>query len=124
MIDVQSLEKTVRNLFATTDARDVNGIAAYLTDDIELRFGNNDPVIGKDAYVTMAAASFPSLTSVRHEIHSLWIVDGDVVITEMTVHYERRDGQQLSLPCTNIFRVRDGLIADYRVYMDANPAFA
>ena len=42
----------------------------------------------------------------------------------MTVHYERLDGQRLSLPCANIFRLRDGLIADYRIFMDINPVFA
>ena len=70
------------------------------------------------------AGFFASLKGLRHEIHSVWTVDGDVVITEMTVHYERLDGQQISLPCANIFRLRDGLIADYRIFMDVAPLFA
>lgn len=124
MLDVLSPETRIRELFATTDRKDVEANAAHLTEDVELRFGNNEPVIGKDAYVAMSRDFFASLKSLRHEIHSLWAVDGNVVITEMTVHYERLDGQRLSLPCANIFRLRDGLVADYRIFMDVNPVFA
>jgi hypothetical protein len=27
------------------------------------------------------------------------------------------------LPCCNVFRLRDGFVADYRVYMDINPVY-
>jgi ketosteroid isomerase-like protein len=124
MAEVLTPEVTIRELFAATDAKDVAANAAYVTDDVELRFGNNEPVVGKVAYEAMSTQFYASLKSLRHEIHSLWTVEDDVVITEMTVHYERLDGQQLSLPCANIFRLRDGLVADYRIFMDVNPVFA
>jgi ketosteroid isomerase-like protein len=124
MLGVLSPETRVRELFATTDAKDIAANATHVTDDVELRFGNNDPVVGKDAYIAMSEEFYASLASLRHEIHSLWTVDDDIVITEMTVHYERLDGQRLSLPCANIFRLRDGLIADYRIFMDINPVFS
>jgi ketosteroid isomerase-like protein len=124
MVEVLSPERTIRELFATTDAKDVEANAAYLTDDIELRFGNNEPVVGKAAYIAMSKEFFASLSSLRHELQSIWTVEDGVVITEMTVHYERLDGQRLSLPCANIFRLRDGLVADYRIFMDINPVFA
>jgi len=28
------------------------------------------------------------------------------------------------LPCCNVFRMRDGLISEYRSYMDAAPVYA
>jgi ketosteroid isomerase-like protein len=124
MVDLMSTEKMIRELFATTDAKDIEANAAYLTDDVELRFGNNDPVIGKPAYIATSKDFYGSLGSLRHEIHSLWTIEDDVVVTEMTVHYERLDGQRLSLPCANIFRLRGGLVADYRIFMDITPVFA
>jgi ketosteroid isomerase-like protein len=124
MVELLTPEKTIRELFAATDAKDVAANAAYLTDDIELRFGNNEPVVGKAAYKAMSTEFYASLKGLRHEIHSLWTVDEDVVITEMTVHYERLDGQQVALPCANVFRLRDGLVWDYRIFMDINPVFA
>jgi ketosteroid isomerase-like protein len=124
MVELLTPETTVRELFAAIDARDVAASTAYVTDDIELRFGNNDPVIGRAAFEAMSKDFHASLKGIRHEIRSLWVVDDSVVITQMCVHYERLDGGQLSLPSANIFRLRDGRVADYRIFMDINPVFA
>jgi limonene-1,2-epoxide hydrolase len=40
------------------------------------------------------------------------------------VTYQRHDGSRVTLPCFNVFRLRDARIADYRIYVDANPVFA
>jgi hypothetical protein len=101
MVEVLSPEATIRELFATLDAKDVIASASHVTDDVELRFGNSDPVIGNEAYAATAEQFLASVKSQRHDIHSLWTVQDDTVITEMTVHYERLDGQRLSLPCAN-----------------------
>jgi ketosteroid isomerase-like protein len=55
----------------------------------------------------------------------LWTTGGEdpAVICEMAVTYRRHDGSQLILLCANVFRFRDGRIADYRIYMDINPVF-
>ena len=39
----------------------------------------------------------------------------------MDVYYRRLDGRELTLPCCNLFRVRDGLVDTYVIYMDVNP---
>jgi len=49
--------------------------------------------------------------------------DGDAVIAELKVHYGRLDGSELTLPCCNVFRMRDGAVADHRVYMDITPVY-
>jgi hypothetical protein len=46
------------------------------------------------------------------------------VIAELDVHYQRLDGRRVTLPCCNVFRVRDGLVSDYRVYLDIGPVYA
>ncbi len=117
-------EALIRRVFEVTDAKDVEANVALVTDDVRLRFGNADVVEGKDAFREACVAFGASLTSVRHEISSLWVVDDSTVITEMTVHYERLDGGRLSLPCANIFRLRDGLVRDYRILMDISPVYA
>ena len=64
-----------------------------------------------------------SIAAIRHEITSMLSV-GDVVIVEMAVHYERLDRRKVTLPCCNVFRVRDGLVSDYRGYLDIGPVYA
>jgi hypothetical protein len=50
--------------------------------------------------------------------------EGRTVIAAMRVHYTWLDGQELTLPCCNLFGTRAGQVDDYRVYMDINPVFA
>jgi limonene-1,2-epoxide hydrolase len=42
----------------------------------------------------------------------------------LSVHYTRLDSGEVVLPCCNVFRLRDGLIADFRSYMDATPVYS
>jgi ketosteroid isomerase-like protein len=123
MRDNGSAEAQVRKVFAALDAFDVPALAALVSDDVRTRLGNSEAVDGKEAFVQTAEGFVASIAAIRHEIHSLWAVD-DAVIAEMDVHYRRLDGKELTLPCCNTFRVRDNLIADYRVYMDISPVYA
>src|SRR6266576_1889033 len=112
MTQVVSSSDLVRDVFAALDAKDPDALAAHVSEDVRLRLGNQDVVEGKAAFLATSQAFASSVNGTRHEIHSLWNVD-DVVITEMDVHYERLDGGKLTLPCCNVFRVRDGLVSDY-----------
>ena len=47
-----------------------------------------------------------------------------MVVAELLLHYTRLDEAKLTLPCCTVFRLRDGLIADYRIYMDISPMYA
>ena len=124
--DTQSQEAVIRSLFAAVDRRDGDAVLGFLTADVVLVFGNNDPMEGK-ARFEEAQRSFASLIGgLRHEIHDIWhaVEDSDVVIARMTVHYTRLDATGVSVPCCNIFRMSGDLVAEYRVYMDINPVFA
>jgi ketosteroid isomerase-like protein len=46
------------------------------------------------------------------------------LVTELDVHYTRLDGGQVTLPCCNVFRLRDGSVAEDRSYIDATPVYA
>ena len=46
------------------------------------------------------------------------------MIAEFDVHYTRLDGGEVTLPCCNVFRLRDGLVAEYRSYIDATPVYS
>jgi ketosteroid isomerase-like protein len=113
----------VRRIFATFDAKDVSALAAFMTDDVRLRLGNAEPVQGKSAFVQAVNAFIGSVAGFRHEVLNVWS-DGDALIAEFDVHYTRLDGGEVTLPCCNVFRLRDGLVAEYRSYIDATPVYA
>jgi hypothetical protein len=47
-----------------------------------------------------------------------------VFVTELEVHYTRLDGGQVTLPCCNVFRLREASVAEYRSYIDITPVYA
>jgi len=120
---VVSPKDLVRGVFAALDAQDPAAVTARMTDDVRMRLGNTDLIEGKAKFREATAAFVASITAIRHEITSMWSVD-DVVIAEMHVHYERLDGRKVTLPVCNVFRVRGGLVSDYRVYLDIGPVYA
>ena len=115
----------VHRVFAANDAREVDVLAAFMTDDVVLRFGSAPAVRGRDA-LRQASIDFNAMVaSVHHELTDIFeIQEQAVLVIECQVTYRRLDGEQLTLPCCNVFRLRDGLISDYRIYMDVNPAIA
>jgi ketosteroid isomerase-like protein len=113
----------VRRMFAAFDSKDVSSLAALMTDDVRLRLGNAEAVQGKSAFVEAVNAFLASVAGFRHQVLNVWS-DGDALIAEFDVHYTRLDGGEVTLPCCNVFRLRDGLVAEYRSYIDATPVYS
>ena len=113
---------TARTLISAIDTGDLDTIGTVIADDF--RFGNADPTDTKADFAASAQAFLGSLAGIRHDIQNIWEVGKDTVVCVIDVHYRRRDGGEFTLPCCNVFRVRDGLIHDYRIYMDINPVTA
>jgi ketosteroid isomerase-like protein len=117
------LSDRARRIFAAFDTRDVPAFTAFMTDDVRIRLGNADMVQGKPAFVVAVEAFLASVADFRHEILNVWN-DGQALITELDVHYTRLDGGKVTLPCCNVFKLRDGLVAEYRSYIDITPVYA
>jgi ketosteroid isomerase-like protein len=109
-------------IFAAFDAKDVTTLAELVTDDVRLQIGNAHVVNGKSQFVDALSAFFLSVAGFRHTVTNVWS-DLDAVVAELRVRYTRLDGTELTLPCCNVFRLRDGAVADYRVYMDITPVY-
>jgi ketosteroid isomerase-like protein len=118
-------EQQLRELFADLDAGRAGAVLNRLSDDVVCRFGNQEQVIGRAGFARLLVALRQAIAGLRHEIHAVWLVgESPVAIAEMTVHYERLDGDTVSLPCCNVFRFSADLISEYRVYVDIAPALA
>lgn len=117
------MEAHIREMFAAVDAGDAPTFLSLLTPDARFSFGNAPPVEGHHAIVALVAGMRPVMQQLRHEILEMWRV-GETWIVEQRVHYLDGRGRRHNLPCTNIFRLREGLIADYRVFIDISPLAA
>jgi ketosteroid isomerase-like protein len=113
-----------RDLFAMTDAMDVDTLLSVFADDARLVFGNGQPVVGIDEIRTGTTAFFDTIAGLHHSIVKEWSFRADTII-ELKVAYDRKDGQQVTIPCVTIFHSNDeGKIDDYRVYFDVTPIYA
>jgi ketosteroid isomerase-like protein len=110
-------------LFADIDSMEPDRFAAHLADDVTMRFGNADPVQGRDAVRDAWAGFCAELDGVRHSLADQWPSDHGTVV-EAQVTYTRKDGSDVTVPVATIYRERDGLIADYRIFIDLAPLFA
>jgi ketosteroid isomerase-like protein len=125
MTTVQSAPAaTVRALFEAIDTGDVQTLLGLLAQELHFRFGNADPVEGKAAFSDFCSDFFGSIRGIRHEIHDVWEIGDDTVVAVMDVWYRRRDGREFTLPCCNVFRLNDGLVLDYRIFMDISPVLS
>jgi ketosteroid isomerase-like protein len=109
-------------MFAAIDAQDGAAFLTHLTPDATFTFGNMPATRGAEAILAAFDGFLSSIRELRHEILTSWAI-GEVWIVEQRVHYVDQWGREHDLPCTNILRTRDGLVADYRIYMDVSPLF-
>ena len=113
-----------RNVFALTDAMDVENLVSLFATDGRVAFGNGQPMVGADEIRTGTYAFYDTIASLHHDIVKEWNV-GDDTIIELKVTYGRKDGQTVIIPCTTIFHTDSaGKIDDYRVYFDVTPIYA
>lgn len=104
-------------LFEAIDARDAEAFASFLSPDVEFVFANAPTLHGREQVQTAIAGFFSGLAGLRHELSEHWRI-GDHLIMRGTVTYTRHDGSQLSVPFANTFRIRHGLIGEYRIFGD------
>jgi ketosteroid isomerase-like protein len=115
---------STRNVFATVDSMDVDTITPLFAADSRVVFGNGQPLVGTDEIRTGITAFFDTIAGLRHEIVNEWNL-GDDAIVEFKVSYDRKDGQQVTIPCVTIFHTdAAGKIDAYRVYFDVAPIYA
>ena len=65
-----------------------------------------------------------NVTSTKHEYRHIWEPEKNVIVTEVSVSFTRKDGQVVQVPGTVILELRDGLITEERAFVDMTPVFA
>jgi ketosteroid isomerase-like protein len=110
-------------LFEDIDSMDPDRYARHLSDDVVLRFGNGEPVVGRPAVRDAWAAFCAELHGVSHDLVECWEA-GPATIVEARVTYRRADDSTVTVPVVTIYRTSGDLIDDYRIFIDLAPLFA
>ena len=110
-------------LFADIDSMEPERFTAHLAEDVTMRFGNADPIHGRDAVHDVWAGFCEGVGGVSHSVVEQWRSDAGNVV-EAQVTYTRKDGGTVTVPVVTIYREQDGEINDYRIFIDLAPLFA
>jgi ketosteroid isomerase-like protein len=110
-------------LFRSIDERDWRTFGSFLTPDVVFRYGSAPAVSGHAAVLGAADGAVAPFASVRHELSAFWD-SGSRMAMEGQVTYALADGRSVTLPFVNVFGMRDGLIAEYLIYIDPAPVMA
>lgn len=109
---------------AAGESLDVEAFLTLLAEDVVFRLGAQPPVHGKAAVRAVVTGLFASLAGLHHEVGDT-IVEGDRVVFEAEVTYRFRGSGTLTLPYADVLRLdAQGLVRDYRIYIDLSPLAA
>ncbi|MFC7383988.1 nuclear transport factor 2 family protein [Sphaerisporangium rhizosphaerae] len=117
-------DEVVRHVFERVDSFDPERFTQLLAEDATLVFGNAEPLAGREAILAELRAFFSTIDGLRHRIVRNWQAGADI-IAETEVTYRRLDGKDVSVVAVSIWRTGDdGLISDYRIFVDLAPVYA
>lgn len=112
----------VKRLFSRSEAFDLEGFISFLTDTPVYQFGNFEVCLDQESIKKSVENFFSKISAVYHEFKMMWEL-GDLVFVEMDILYWRKDGSMVSLPCTDIFRIKGDKFSELRRFIDVNPVF-
>jgi ketosteroid isomerase-like protein len=117
------MTRDVANVFADIDAFNPDAFVTHLTPDVVFRFGNADPVSGRQAVREAVAGFFSTIDGLTHHIRNVWEF-GDTIIVQADVEYLRKDGKTVTVPNADILVYDGELVRDWRIYIDLGPLYS
>jgi len=116
-------KSNIQALFVAIDSMDATTFASFIAPDGKFRFGNWDPVFGRDNARAVVEGFFSSIKSLRHRVDDVAEAGNDL-ISRGEVTYTRHSGTTLTIPFCNYFKMEGGLVKDYQIYADVSTLYA
>ena len=117
------MTRDVVNVFSDIDAFNPDAFVTHLTPDVVFRFGNADPVTGREAVREAVAGFFSTIDGLTHHIRNVWEF-GATTIVQIDVEYRRKDGKTVTVPNADILVYDGELVRDWRIYIDVAPVYS
>jgi ketosteroid isomerase-like protein len=117
------VSRDVTPVFAAIDSFDPDQFIAHLTEDVVFRFGNADPVTGRQAVREAVTGFFSTIGGLTHHLLNVWEF-GDTTIVQIDVEYARKDGKVVTVPNADILTYDGDLVRDWQIYIDVAPIYA
>ena len=114
----------VAEFFRDADQVQIDKLAAWFADDIDLRFANNPPIQDKQTAVHVMGEFYNSISAMSHAPVAM-TGEGDTVTQVATVTYTRLDGKVFPFPVASyMHRNSAGKLDKLWIYIDVTPMYA
>jgi ketosteroid isomerase-like protein len=114
----------VADFFRAADLVQIDRLADWFADDIELRFANNPPITDKTTAVAVMGGFYQSIAGMKHSRETI-VRDGDTAAQQAIVTYTRHDGRDVPLPVGSYLRRNSaGVLDKLWIYIDIAPLYA
>ncbi|MGA2825629.1 MAG: nuclear transport factor 2 family protein [Streptosporangiaceae bacterium] len=117
------MNRDATTIFADIDSFDVERFVAHLTPDVTFRFGNAEPIHGKDAVREAVLGFWSTIDGLTHHLVKV-VESGDTMVAKINVEYLRKDGKSVTVPNADILEFDGDLVRDWQIYIDLAPVFA
>lgn len=112
------LQIRVEEIEAAIGRGDWARVSERVAEDVSYTVGAGPQRRGVDGLRRYMEAQARAFTWTGHD-EELALETGQTLVMEVTSHLRRiADGAAVTLPCTDIYRFRDDLLFDWRVYAD------
>jgi hypothetical protein len=112
----------LNSLFNSIDQMNIDAFLAFLSDNALFRFGNADPVSGKDVIRDVLQGFFASIKTLQHNVLESW-TSGNALACHGFVTYTRHDSSTLAVPFANIMKFDGNLIHEYLIFIDVSELY-
>ena len=107
----------VSAVYQSIDSADAAKFASFITQTGIFRFANIPGVKGHIAIEEFVAGFFKSLKGISHSNLESWSAD-DVIFVNGNVKYMRHNNTSLEVPFSCTWKMKDGLIDEYLIFID------
>jgi hypothetical protein len=112
----------VTDMFAAVDSMDAGKLVEFIDQGGIFKFANAHAVEGKENIRTFLDGFFKSINNIRHDQIEDWQVNGTrFAIGRVT--YTRHDDSTLQVPFSVVLKMKDDLVRDYLIYVDASELY-
>jgi hypothetical protein len=118
------MARNTREIFAAIDSLVASNFTAHLTDDVEFRFGNADPIIGHEGVEAGINGFWGTIDGMKHHVKNVWDVDADTTVALIDVEYTRKDGTHVFTPNVDILKWEGDKVANWQIVIDIAPIYA
>jgi len=109
-------------LLTAIDSMDADAFVSFLAEDARFRFGSAPAITGREGIAVGVSAFFDTIAACQHQV-AMTLLDGNTLVVEGEVTYQRHDDRQITLPFANVFELAGELIRDYKIYIDIAPLY-